>query len=297
MRDKTKTILAYLAVCFFWGSTYIAIRIGVRDFPPMLFAGIRIFIAGSIMLAFAKIRGLKFPKTIKETWKISLIGLFMLTGGTGLLVTAEQWVDASIASIVVAGIPLMMVIIESIFTKSRKINLVTIVGLLLGFTGVVFLALGNGSVSAISTKGILVLLAASLFWSIGSVYSKNVKIECALTVSIGIQMLIAGVGNILIGGVLGEFSRLAPSMDSILALVYLVFFGSIIGYSSYIYVLKMWPITKASTYAYINPIVAIILGSLILKESITLKSIIALAIILSGVILVQRFKSKKASKL
>lgn len=292
MSNNTKTILAYLSVCFFWGSTYIAIRIGVRDLPPMLFAGIRLFIAGSIMLIYAKARGFKFPKRIKDISKISLIGLFMLTGGTGLLVTAEQWVDAGVASIVVSCIPLMMVFIEAFILKKRKIGIGGVVGLFMGFGGVVFLSLGSQAAMSVSTKGILVLLGASIFWSVGSVYSKAVHVECALVVSIGIQMLVGGIGNLAIGASLGEISAFKLTLNSSLSIIYLVFFGSIVGYSSYIYVLKMWPISKASTYAYVNPIVAVVLGALILGETITYKVVIALVIILSGVILVQRSKSK-----
>jgi len=292
MSNNTKTFLAYLSVCFFWGSTYIAIRIGVRDLPPMLFAGIRLFIAGSIMLIYAKARGFKFPKRIKDISKISLIGLFMLTGGTGLLVTAEQWVDAGVASIVVACIPLMMVFIEAFILKKRKIGIGGVVGLFVGFGGVVFLSLGSQAAMSVSTKGILVLLGASIFWSVGSVYSKTVHVECALVASIGIQMLVGGIGNLAIGAALGEISAFKLTLNSSLSIIYLVFFGSIVGYSSYIYVLKMWPISKASTYAYVNPIVAVVLGALILGETITYKVVIALVIILSGVILVQRSKSK-----
>ena len=297
MSKNTKTILAYLSVCFFWGSTYIAIRIGVEDLPPMLFAGIRLFPAGCIMLVYAKAKGLRFPSRFTDIGKISLMGILMLTGGTGLLVTAEQWVDAGVASIVVAAIPLMMVVIEAFIFKEIKIGAGGIIGLIVGFGGVAFLSLGSQGAASISTKGVLFLLAASVFWASGSVYSKTVRVECALTASIGIQMLAGGLGNLIIGTALGEIPSFRLTPDSSLALIYLMFFGSIVGYSSYVYVLKNWPISKAGTYAYVNPIVAVVLGALVLGEAVTYKVVIALVIILSGVILVQKSKAKSAAKL
>ena len=227
---------------------------------------------------------------------MSLTGILMLTGGNGLLVTAEQWVDAGVASIVVATIPLMMFVIEAFILKEKKIGPLGIAGLVIGFAGVAFLSLGSHSDVSFNAKGILVLLVASVFWAAGSVHSKTVRVDCSLVAIIGIQMLAGGLGNLAIGTAFGEIPAFKLTLDSSLALLYLIFVGSIVGYSSYIYLLKHWPISKASTYAYVNPIVAVILGALILGESITYKVVIALVIILSGVILVQKSKAKDTAR-
>ncbi|MCK5128469.1 MAG: EamA family transporter [Clostridiales bacterium] len=293
MKDNTKALLAYLAVCFFWGSTYIAMKIGVKDLPPLLFSSSRLLIAGSIMLIYAKIKGLPFPKGIGETAKISLVGFLMLTGGMGLFVTSAQWLDAGVASIMVASVPLMMASIEVFILKEKKISALGVIGLLIGFGGIVFLSMGVNGIGNANIKGVFFILSACLFWSIGSVYSKRVKTESALVTNIAIQMLAGGFVLLIIGLSLGEASRFVLTMNSALAIIYLVIFGSIIGYSAYIYVLKAWPIAKAGTYAYINPVIAVLLGALILGESITYKVVISLIIILTGVLLVQKSKIEK----
>lgn len=288
-----KAVFAYLAVCFFWGSTYIAIRIGVKDLPPMLFASIRFIIAGSIMFVFTKIKRFSFPDNFKETAKLSLVGLILIIGGNGLLVIAEQWIHSGIASLIVATIPLNMTIIEIFILKQKKIGLMGIIGLILGFGGVIFLSISGGISSNINIKGVILLLLASLSWSIGSIYSKTIKTKCSMAANISIQMLAGGLGLLIIGLISGEASQFKLTLDSSISLLYLIFFGSIIGYSCYIYVLSKWSASKVGTYAYINPIVAVILGAVILHEPITYNIIISLVIIILGVILVHQSKMKK----
>jgi drug/metabolite transporter (DMT)-like permease len=289
---NTKPLLAYLAVSFIWGSTYIAIRVGVMDLPPLLFASSRVLIAGIILAIFAKLKGYSFPSNFKDIGKISTVGLLMLLGGGGLIVTASQWVDAGIASIVVATVPLMMALIEALFLKQVKIGVLGIIGLFIGFGGVVYLSMGDMGSSATSTKGVLFLLLASLSWSAGSIYSKSITTKNSMITTISIQMLAGGIGLLILGLILGEAKLFIPTLNSMLSLLYLVTFGSIIAYSCYIYVLKQWSAAKAGTYAYINPIVAVLLGGIVLGEQITYKVIISLAIILAGVLLVQRSKAK-----
>lgn len=296
MKNKDiKPLLAYLSVCFFWGSTYIAIRIGVHDLPPMLFASFRFLIAGSIVLVYAKIKRLSFPDNKQELKKIIITGLLLLMGGTGLLVTSEKWLPSGIASLIAATIPIVMTIIEVVILRRAKIRLLGIFGLLLGFGGVILLSIGGTGVEYINPKGIFVLVAAIIFWSTGSVYSKGINAKCSFVVNIGIQMISGGLGLLIAGTLLGEFAIFTPTLKSTLALLYLVVFGSLVGYSSFIYMLQKLPIAKASTYAYVNPIVAVFLGAIILHEPITIKVVISLVIILAGVILVQKSKidSKK----
>lgn len=296
MKDEKKVILAYLAVCFFWGSTYLAIRIGVKDMPPMIFASIRFLVAGSIMLIYCKYKGLKISTDITDIKNLSIVGLLLLLGGNGLVVYAEQWIHSGIASLIVAMVPIYMTIIESINHRKIIIDIKGILGLMLGFSGVLYLVLGNLDEVGFEIPGILMVVTASILWAIGSIYSKSFKTKGNMVGNIGIQMLAGGIGLFIVSLIRGELLNLTFSVTSLWAMAYLIVFGSIVGYSSYIYILQHLPATKASTYTYINPIVAVGLGALILKEPITYKILISASIILVGVFLVQSSKDKTIKK-
>lgn len=288
---EKKVVLAFIAVCILWGSTYLAIRIGVAHMPPMLFAGIRFLIAGALMLAYVKLKGLPFPTTGKSVAQQALVGLFLLYGGNGLVVWTEQWVSSGSASLMVATVPLFMALIELLLPNRTKIGWSGWTGLLLGFSGVAFLVLSKSGATGIDLMGGFLMLVAALCWAIGSVYSKFCKPTGSIYANIGFQMLAGGVALTATGLLTGEVSRLSFNLTGVGAMLYLIFFGSIIGYSSYIYVLQKWPASKASTYAYVNPVVAVFLGALILQEPLTLNVFISAAVILAGVYMVQRVKS------
>jgi drug/metabolite transporter (DMT)-like permease len=294
--EESKVIAAYIAICIIWGSTYLAIRIGVSAFPPELFAGIRFFTAGALMLFYARLRGLKFPSNLTSIRNQSIVGLFLLFGGNGLVVWAEQWVHSGITALLVATIPLFMAVIELFIPGRPKIEFKGWLGLFIGFSGVAMLVLSNSGEGSIDIKGAIVLLAAAFFWAMGSVYSKGFKPTGSMLVNISIQMLAGGVALLILGISLGELSRVSISAKGIGALLYLIIFGSLLGYSSYIYVLEKWPTAKAGTYAYINPPVAVLLGALILGEPFTFTVLISTVIILSGVLLVQLSKTKIKEK-
>ncbi len=171
-------------------------------------------------------------------------------------------------------------------------DLKSISGLLLGFGGVVYLIIGNGATAVIDLKGLLIVMLASLFWATGSVHSKTIKFEGHIFASIGTQMLAGGVGLAIASLIKGEFAELHFTQNSILAILYLVVFGSLVGYSCYIYILQKWSSAKAGTYAYVNPIVAIILGGLVLGEPITLSVVISMIIVIIGIVLVQSSKAE-----
>jgi len=285
-------ILAYVLVSFFWGSTYLAIKIGVEGMPPMFFAGVRFLIAGSIMLVFSVVRGYSFPSSKSELSRLWLVGLFMLLGGNGLVVYAEQWVDSGVASLIMATIPIFAGVLEHFFIRTTRLTLKALSGLLLGFFGVYFLLVPAEHGISIDIPGILMLLSASFLWSTGTVLSKTFKGNSSIVSNIGIQMFAGGVGLMFVSGITGEFSRVRFSMNSLLAIAYLVVFGSLIAYSSYIYLLQKWPATKAGTYAYINPLVAVSLGAIFLNEKINFLMILAMGAILLGVIIVQKSKIK-----
>jgi drug/metabolite transporter (DMT)-like permease len=297
MNESRKAIMAYLAVCFFWGSTYLAIRIGVQDSPPLIFAGIRFIIAGSMMLGYCKLKGYGMPKEKADIINMAVVGLLMLLCGNGFVVYAEQWVSSGIASLMIATVPLFMAIIEFFFLRTVKMDLKSISGLLLGFGGVAYLILGNTDSVVIDLKGFVVLMLASLFWAAGSVYSKVIKFKGHIFANIGTQMLAGGVGLILVSLIKGEFTELHFTQNSLLALLYLIVFGSFVGYSSYIYILQKWSAAKAGTYAYVNPIVAIILGALLLHEPISISIVISMIIVITGIILVQSSKAEKINSI
>ena len=290
MNVQNKALLAYLSVCFFWGSTYLAIKIGVKVFPPFMFAAIRFLIAGGIVVGYAKWRGHAFPIESKNILRISLIGILLLVGGNGLVVIAEQWVPSGIASLVIACVPLFIAVIEIFILKLKKMNPIGFIGLIMGFSGVAYLALSNGTSGTISITGILILLSASLFWSIGSVYSKTFDPGSSIVANVGIQMLAGGMVLLLLGFFTGEISRITWSRNGVFSIAYLIIFGSIVGYSSYIYVLQKWPASRVGTYAYVNPVVAVFLGFVVLGEPVTPTVIGSMFVILCGVMLVQKAK-------
>ena len=292
-REETKVITAYIAVCILWGSTYLAIRIGVSAFPPELFAGIRFLLAGLLMLTYAYSKRQKFPETLTDVRRQAVVGLLLLLGGNGIVVFAEQWVYSGMASLLLAIVPLFNAIFELFLPDGPKLTLRGWLGLLMGFSGVAFLVLFDSGTKAINVSGVLLLMLAAIFWSAGSVYSQRFKSSGSTVVNIGLQMLSGGIGLIIVGLFMGETARLHLTAKGLGAMAYLILFGSILGYSSYIYVLQRWPASKAGTYAYVNPIVGVFLGAVILGEPISPNVIISSIIILGGVLLVQMSKTRE----
>lgn len=294
--EESKVIIAYIAVCILWGSTYLAMRIGVSAFPPELFSGIRFFIAGALILLFARFRGLEFPTNLTSVRDQSIVGLFLLLGGNGLVIWAEQFVHSGIAALMVATTPLFMAVIELFIPGRPRIDFKGWLGLLIGFSGVAMLVLSNSGEGSVDIKGAVALIIASFLWAAGSVYSKGFKPTGSMVANIGIQTLAGGIGLLLVGAFLGELPRVSLSAKGIGALLYLIVFGSWLGYSSYIYVLQKWPAAKAGTYAYVNPPVAFLLGALVLGEPFTVTMLVSTIVILSGVLLVQFSKTKSVAK-
>jgi len=292
-REETRVVLAYIAVCILWGSTYLAIRIGVSDFPPELFAGIRFLIAGALVLLFAYFKGYKFPDNFTDVRRQAIVGLFLLLGGNGVVVWAEQWVYSGVTALIMAIVPMFNAILELFLPKGPRLGLKGWFGLLLGFFGVALLVLSGSETNIIDISGGLLLLLAAFSWSLGSVYSKTFKPSGTTVANIGIQMFAAGLGLTLVGLLLGEAGNIHLTSKGIGAMAYLILFGSILGYSSYIYILQKWPASKAGTYAYVNPVVGVILGAVMLGEPVSPYVFISAIIILSGVFLVQMSKTSK----
>lgn len=290
MEKKNYGLLAYILVCIIWGSTYLAIRVGVQSMPPFLFAGIRFLIAGSIILLYSYLKKLEFPKGIKEYWKISVVGLFLLSIGNSLVVVAEMRVNSSTAALLLALIPIFIAILEQFIPEGSRISLSGWIGMIIGFAGVGILSLSGGGDFDTDVFGIILLLLACLAWAVGSIYSKRTVFTGSIVTQIGVQMFAGGLAQTFVGLILGEASKLKYDPSGIGAMLYLIFVGSLVGYTSYIYLISVWPVSKAGTYAYVNPVVAMFLGWLILQEPVTGRMIISAILILAGVVIVQRSK-------
>jgi drug/metabolite transporter (DMT)-like permease len=289
IKKNIKAYIAWINICVFWGTTYLAIRIGVADMPPMLFAGFRWILSGTILFSFLKIRNYKLPDK-KDFLHSAIIGIFLLGFGNGLVVVAEQWIESGITSLLLTTVPFWIVALEMFLQGSKKINLQIILGLLLGLAGVV-LILSNNLKYLFNLShfiGIISLLLAVVMWSIGTVYSKYKKTGLHPLMSASIQMLVAGVLQSILGIILGELPNFNIHLNSTLAFFYLLIFGSLIGYTSFIYAVSHLPISLVSTYSYINPVIAVFLGWFILGESVSIMIIIASIVIITGVVIVKK---------
>jgi len=284
-----KAYIAWIAICILWGTTYLAIRIGVEELPPMLFAGIRWIIAGIILVVIQKALGRKFPAK-NEILPLAIVGIALLGIANGLVVVAEQWIPSGLAALLITTLPFWMVGFESFLPNGQKMNLKIVLGLILGLVGV-FLILGRDINIWINNDyliGTLALMGAVISWSLGSIYSKYKKISVHPMMGAAVQMLIAGSLQALLGLILGEHNIFHLTENGIFATVYLIIFGSIFGYASYMYAIAHLPLSLVSTYAYINPVIALILGWYILNEELTINILFATIFIIIGVMLVKK---------
>ncbi len=293
--EKIKAYGAWCAICFFWGTTYLAIRVGVQILPPALFAGSRFLLAGLIFLVYLRAKDIAWPRPA-ELVNMAIVGILLLNLANGLVVWAEQWVPSGLASLLVATLPFWMAGFEAMIPGGAKLTWRKIAGILIGFSGLVILFfpdLRQGFGQAY-LKGVIGLLLASGFWAGGSVYSKYHPVKTHPLMAAAMQMLIAGIIFMLAGALLGQYRQFTFHINGILAIAYLVFFGSIIGYSSFIYALAKLPAAKVAMYAYVNPVVAVFFGWLILDEPVSHTVFLATAIILLGVVLVNYSRSPAA---
>ncbi len=280
--------LALLAVYVIWGSTYLAIREVLKGFPPFLGAGFRFLIAGAILYVFLRLRGAPTPS--RRQWGgAAIVGLLLLVGGNGGVVFAEQYVASGVAALIVATVPLWAVLFARIWGRwPRRAEWA---GLLVGFVGIVLLNLGGG-LSATPLGAIILVLAASS-WALGSVWSQHLSLPNG-AMSSAVEMLAGGSVLVLLG--LAHQERFAgpPPAVSLWALGYLIVFGSLVAFSAYGYLLKRVRPALATSYAYANPLVALLLGAALAGEQITGIEGLALVFILTGVVLVALARSKHA---
>jgi drug/metabolite transporter (DMT)-like permease len=297
--SRTRLIAAFAAVYIVWGSTYLAIRYSVQTIPPFLMGGSRFLVSGAILVAWANYRG--EPATSLRSWiDATITGVLMLCGGNGAVAWAEQRVPSSIAALLVAVVPLWMVLIDWLRPHGVRPRISVILGIVIGLSGI-FLLVGRDSLSGGSADlvGSLVLIAGSLSWAAGSIYSRHTGDAHSAVMSTGMQMIGGSIGLMLLSLVLGEFGSFHPSnvsTASAIGWIYLVTFGGLVGFTAYIYLLRVTTPAKAATYAYVNPLVAVFLGWAIAGEPVTARTLVAAAVILAGVAMITLGQTLSASR-
>jgi drug/metabolite transporter (DMT)-like permease len=279
---------ALIAVYLIWGSTYLAIRYAVETTPPFLMAAVRFIVSGGFLYALRRCRGDPRPEAVE--WRsAAIIGIFLLVGGNGGVAWAEQFVTSSLAALLVATVPLWMVLIDTFRSTVKRPGLVAVVGILIGFVGVLLLigSTASGADTA-NLPGAAALIFASLSWATGSIYGKSAKLPASQLLGTGMGMLAGGVALMLLAIVRGEwggFELAAVSQRSALAVVYLTVIGSI-AFVAYVWLLRVAPTPLVATYAYVNPLVAVLLGYFLAQEPMTRRTLLAATLIIGSVVLV-----------
>ena len=286
---RGKALVAYLLVCVLWGSTYLAIRIGVGVLPPFLFAGTRFLLAGLLLLGGSLAFGARLPRRGKDWLVLALVGLFLLAGGNTFVVWAEQYTPSGVASLFVVTVALWMALFDAVVPGGAgELSWRVIAGLLLGLVGTGLLVGAHPrELLHADLKGPVALTFASASWAFGSVFYKRRHPEAGPYVGAAIEMIAGGLAVSLLGLVLGEARGLRVTAAGLEALAYLVLFGSIVGYTAYAYALHHASATAVGTYAYVNPLIAVLLGSLLLREPLGPRIVAAMAIILGAVLWIQ----------
>jgi len=287
---RARILAAFIAVYIVWGSTYLAIRYAVQTIPPFVMVGTRFIVSGVILYAWARWRG--SPRPTSAQWKDATVtGALMLCCGNGAVSWAEQRVPSGIASLLVAVVPLWMVLVDWLRPRGERPRAVVVVGVIVGLVGLAVLV-GPASLSGkgeVDSAGAIVLILGSLAWAAGSVFNRHGSRPDSAAMSTGLQMIGGSIALLLLGVMRGELAQLHVreiSAASWAGWIYLVTFGSLVGFTAYIYLLQTVSPAKASTYAYVNPLVAVLLGWAIAGESVTVRSLGAAAIILAGVAMI-----------
>lgn len=297
---KTKIWIALITLYIVWGSTYFGIKVAIETIPPFFHAGVRFLISGLILVIWQRAVGSVMP-TRNQWISTFIIGNLLLLGGNGLVAWAELTIPSGIAALIIGSVPLFLVIMEALRPKGVKPNWQSIVGLIIGFIGI-FILVGPAEIAGGETRlnpfGVIALLSACLFWAIGSIYSKTADLPKSTLMTTGAEMLMGSIGLFFISLITGELNGWNPaevSTRSLIGLIYLITIGSIIGFGSYIWLLQNAPISLVATYAYVNPIVAVLLGYFFGNEILEPRIWLATAIIIGAVAFINN-KSKSQIK-
>jgi drug/metabolite transporter (DMT)-like permease len=287
---RLRLIVAFGAVYLIWGSTYLGIRIAIESLPPFLMAGMRFIIAGPLLYIWARRRGALRPTVVQ--WRAAVIvGGLLLLGGNGLVTWAEERLASGLAALLVATVPLWMVVLNWVFLRGERPTGLVVLGVVLGLVGLALLIgpadlLGGQQVDMI---GVALMLVAALSWSIGSLYARDAPLPNAPLLGTAMEMLAGGALLLLASCVKGEWSQFdfaSVSLRSWLAFGYLTVFGSIVAFTAYTWLLRVSTPAHTSTYAYVNPVVAVLLGWVVAGEPLTLRTLLAAAVIILAVVFI-----------
>jgi drug/metabolite transporter (DMT)-like permease len=296
--SATSLVLAFGAIYLVWGSTYLAIRFAVETLPPFLMLFARFFTAGLLMYGWLRARGEPRP-SLREWGAAALIGGLLLLGGTGAVGWAEQWIPSGLAALIVAIVPVWMVVLDWIGPARRRPTRAVVSGLVLGLVGVAVLV---GPVELTGDQrmlfiGSVVVVFGTISWATGSVFGTHLPHPPSPWMTAALQMTMGGALLLVAGTAAGEWARLdfaAVSQRSVLALAYLMVFGSLIAFAAYVFLLRHQSPARVGSYAYVNPVVAVFLGWALADEAVTPRTVVAAAIILTGVVLIVTHRSSKA---
>src|SRR6266849_190681 len=297
-RPKWKTLLAFAIIYFVWGSTFLAIRVGVREVPPFLLAGMRFLVAGIVLYVWMRVRGTPSPTT-REWGAASLLAILIFVFDYGLLFWAERRVPSGITAVMMATIPVFMALSEIIFLRTQRLTVRLALALLIGIGGVAVLmsrSLNLGG-APIDRVGALALIVASMSWSVASSLARKLPLPPSKVMSSGAQMLAGGMFLALTAAALGEFRSFHPwtvSRAAWLSLLYLIVAGSIIGFTAYVWLIHHQSPTKVGTYAYVNPVVAVLVGYFLGGEALGLRTIVGSLFVLVSVVVITTTRANGA---
>jgi drug/metabolite transporter (DMT)-like permease len=299
-RPTWKTLSAFAIIYFVWGSTYLAVRVGVREVPPLILAAMRFSVAGLVLFGWVLARGERAP-SIREWRSASILGMVIFLFDYGLLFWAEQRVPSGIAAVMLATIPVFMALSEIIFLGTQRLTVRLALALLVGLGGVGVLmsrALHLGG-APIDKWGALALIFAAISWSAASVLARKLPLPSSKVMSSGAQMLTGGILLTIAAGAFGEFRNFHPGAVSRgvwFALLYLIVAGSIIGFTAYVWLIHHESPTKVGTYAYVNPIVAVLVGYFLGGEALTTRTILGTLLVLISVVVITTTPAKKSAE-
>ncbi len=283
-------ILAWITVCVVWGTTYLGIRIALETIPPLLMAAFRWIAAGVVLLLALAARGERLPR-LADFGALAILGVLLLGFGNGGIVWAEQTVPSGLTAVLAATSPFWMVGIDAVMHDGDPLTLRRTLGLVVGFGGIILLVwpeLHMGASGRPFLHGVLAAQIACIGWAIGSTYARRRRHEENVLAAAAYEMLFGGAFLLAAGLMRGEWTTLAVSPRSGAALAYLIVFGAVVGFSAYAYALKHLPVAFLSLYAYVNPVIAVVLGAIVLGEPFTVRTTAAAAVVLAGIWLVRR---------
>jgi drug/metabolite transporter (DMT)-like permease len=295
-RPPRSAYAAWISVCVVWGTTYLAIRIALESIPPALVGGLRFTVAGLVLALVLRLQGHALPS--RAQWPaLALLGALMLAVGNGFVVWAEQWVPSGIAAVVIASSPFWMAGIEASIPGGERLTARTFAGMCVGFLGILLLVwpdlTAEGAWGRQFAYGIVALQLAQIGWSLGTSYAKRQAQQENAVAASALQMLFGGVLMLIVASFRGEWASLSLTPRTIAAEAYLIVFGSLVGYSAYIYALKHLPVTTVALYAYVNPVIAVLLGALVLDEALDARIAGASMLVLAGIAVVRSRGSER----